>query len=372
MGKRVALLTTNFFHPVEERLIMGGAERYQVELCRLLRRLGYEVEVWQVGGNWTREFDGVKIHGIPTRQREMYAFFPELNTLFYEAAMDFDFTLYFVMGLGYPVAKEKSLGVSHGVFWDWPGCEPFTAGSTAPRQEWVYRQQVVLRNLQQIVSVDTNTINFFQTIFPGCGWKFRYIPNFVDTQVYCPLEKPADDGIIRVLYPRRLAPVRGLNETVKVAERLTARYAQVEFHFCGRGHTDAHEQLIVQWAAHHERCYYYWRPMHLMPQVYQMADIVLIPSRSTEGTSLAALEAMACGKPVIAGLAGGLTDIVIPGYNGYLIRVNVPDLEAAVEDLILDVARRREMGRRAREVALAFRKELWEERWAAVISDVFR
>lgn len=350
---------------------MGGAERYQVELCRLLRQLDFEVEVWQIGNNWTREFEGVRIHGFPTRHNEMYTF-PELCIMFYEAAMDFDYAIYFVMSLAYPVAKEKSIGVSHGVYWDWPGSQPFSTGNFQMQQEWFYRQHVALRNLQLVVSVDTNTINFFQAVFPGCSFKFRYIPNFVDTETYCPPEEPADDGIIRVLYPRRLAPVRGLNEAIKVAERLTSRYPNVEFHFCGRGHSDAHEEIMAQWAARHERCYYYWKPMHLMPQVYQMADIVIIPSRSTEGTSLSALEAMACGKPVIAGLAGGLTDIIVHGYNGYLIQVNVPNLEAALEDLILDADKRKKMGQRAREVALAFRQELWAQRWTEVIQEVFR
>jgi len=245
MGKRVAILTTNFFHPVEERLIMGGAERYQVELCCLLRNMGFEVEVWQIGNNWTREFDGVKIHGIPTQRNEMYTF-PELNTLFYEASLDFDYAIYFVMSLAYPVAKEKSIGISHGIYWDWPGAEPFTGGNFHKEQEWFHRQHVALRNLQLVVSVDTNTINFFQAVFPGSSWKFRYIPNFVDTEQYCPPKEPRNDGIIRVLFPRRLAPARGLNEALKVAERLTNRYPNVEFHFCGRGHTDEHEQLMMQ------------------------------------------------------------------------------------------------------------------------------
>lgn len=369
MRKGVAILTTNFFHPVEERLIMGGAERYQVELCRLLRDMGYEPEVWQIGDTWTREYDGVRIHGIPTRRNEMHTF-PELSALFYEAAVDYEYAIYFLMSLAYPISKEKSIGVSHGIYWDWPGFEQIS-GPDDNRREWLRRLYVAFSNLQKVVSVDTNTINFFQATFPGTASRFVYIPNFVDTEMFHPPDSESNDGIIRILFPRRLAPVRGLNESLKVAERLTARHPNVEFHFCGRGHTDQHERLMIEWVSRHERCYYYWKPLNEMPKVYRMADIVLIPSRSTEGTSLSALEAMACGKPVIAGLAGGLTDIVIHGYNGYLVRIDVPNLEQAVEELVLDPEKRKAMGRRSREVALCFDKRIWRERWSKLISKVF-
>lgn len=370
MRGRVAILTTNFFHPVQERLIMGGAERYQIELCRLLRDMGYEPEVWQIGGTWTREYDGVRIHGIPTRRNEMHTF-PELCTLFYEAAIEYDYAIYFLMSLAYPISKEKSIGISHGVYWDWPGFEQ-VSGPEEHRREWLRRMYVSLSGLQKVVSVDTNTINFFQATFPGTASKFVYIPNFVDTEVFRPPDSEPGDGVVRVLFPRRLAPVRGLNETLKVAERITARYRNVEFHFCGRGHTDQHEKMMTEWVSRHERCYYYWKPFSEMPKIYQIADIVLIPSRSTEGTSLSLLEAMSCGKPVIAGLAGGLSDLVIHGYNGYLVRVDVPSLERAVEELIISPDKRRVMGQRSREVALAFDKRIWRERWAELISGTFR
>jgi glycosyltransferase involved in cell wall biosynthesis len=81
---------------------------------------------------------------------------------------------------------------------------------------------------------------------------------------------------------------------------------------------------------------------------------------------------MSCGKPVIAGLAGGLTDIIIHGYNGYLIQINVTNLETAIEELIQDSDKRQKMGRHAREVALAFRQEIWAQRWAGVIEEVFK
>lgn len=46
-----------------------------------------------------------------------------------------------------------------------------------------------------------------------------------------------------------------------------------------------------------------------MPGFYQSAAITLIPTRSGEGTSLAALESMACGTPVISTRVEGLLDL---------------------------------------------------------------
>ncbi|QGP93674.1 GDP-mannose-dependent alpha-(1-6)-phosphatidylinositol monomannoside mannosyltransferase [Neomoorella glycerini] len=369
--KKVAFLTTNFFHPTNERIIMGGAERYQVDLCRLLRELGFYVEIWQIGSGWTQEFDGVRIRSIPVSRSE-YHTFPELSTAFYENSMAFDYAIYFILTLAYPIAREKSIAISHGIFWDWPGFD-LMAGRLEDRQEWLRRLGIALIGPQKLISVDTNTINFFNATLPGFYHKWEYIPNYVDTDLFHPPEEVKNStDTIRVLFPRRLVPVRGINETMRAAERLTARYPWIEFHFCGRGHDDNAERLMSQWIATQERCFYYWKPLEMMPEVYRQADIVIIPSRSTEGTSLAALEAMASGRPVIAGLAGGLSDIILHGYNGYLIKPTVENLVAAIEDLARDKAKRQIMGQRAREVALTFNRKIWAERWARVLETVFR
>ncbi|MGI6450662.1 MAG: glycosyltransferase family 4 protein [Desulfitobacteriia bacterium] len=369
--KKVALLTTNFFHPKGERIIMGGAERYQVDLCRLLRDLGFQVEVWQIGDSWTKEFDGIKIHGLPVNKTE-YNTFPELNMAFYENAMSYDYIIYFLLSLAYPIAREKSIAISHGVYWDWPGFD-ISTGKQETRQEWLRRMGIALNGPQKLVSVDTNTINFFNATLPGYYHKWEYLPNYVDSELFCPPEEAAQThDKIRILFPRRMVPVRGVNETMRAAEILTKKYPQLEFHFCGRGHDDTVEMLMSQWAAKQERCYYYWKPFEMMPVIYQQADIVLIPSRSTEGTSLAALEAMACGKPVIVGYAGGLSDLVIQEFNGYLIKPSVQNLVASIEELVQDSAKRKLMGRRGREIALNFDKKKWNKRWSAVLSEVFR
>jgi D-inositol-3-phosphate glycosyltransferase len=88
-----------------------------------------------------------------------------------------------------------------------------------------------------------------------------------------------------------------------------------------------------------------------LPFYYSAADVVVMPSRY-ESFGLAALEAMACGTPVVASDVGGLSYIVRDGETGFL----APEGDAqAFADCILDILQhpdlREQMGRRGVEVA---------------------
>lgn len=84
---------------------------------------------------------------------------------------------------------------------------------------------------------------------------------------------------------------------------------------------------------------------------YQACDLVVSLSRY-EGFGYSALEAMACGKPVVAFAAGGLADVVEHGVTGLLAPVDDLDaLAANVIQLAGDPARRHEMGLAGREFA---------------------
>lgn len=77
------------------------------------------------------------------------------------------------------------------------------------------------------------------------------------------------------------------------------------------------------------------KPHHLLSTYYRAADVVLVPSRS-ESFGLVALEASACGVPVIAADVGGLATIIDHGRTGFLVDGRDPASWAMRIDSILD------------------------------------
>ena len=86
---------------------------------------------------------------------------------------------------------------------------------------------------------------------------------------------------------------------------------------------------------------------------YERAAVVVVPSRR-EGYGVAAREAMAYGRPVVATRVGGLVDAVQDGVTGLLVSPgDVGALRAALETLLHDRQRRSSLGAAARDVAHA-------------------
>jgi D-inositol-3-phosphate glycosyltransferase len=85
------------------------------------------------------------------------------------------------------------------------------------------------------------------------------------------------------------------------------------------------------------------QPHHILSTYYRAADVVLAPSRS-ESFGLVALEAAACGIPVVASAVGGLLSLVDDGRTGRLIDGRDPaDYARAVREILGDDDRRAAM-----------------------------
>ena len=96
------------------------------------------------------------------------------------------------------------------------------------------------------------------------------------------------------------------------------------------------------------------QPHHILSTYYRASDVCLVPSRS-ESFGLVALEAAACGIPVVASNVGGLQTLVDHGDTGALITERDPLLWAATIDRILDTpSLATSMGQRAASRSLRY------------------
>ena len=81
------------------------------------------------------------------------------------------------------------------------------------------------------------------------------------------------------------------------------------------------------------------QPHELLSTYYRAADVCVVPSRS-ESFGLVALEAAACGTPVVAAAVGGLTTLVDDGRTGIVVDPSSPEaFAAAVSEILADPGR---------------------------------
>lgn len=108
-----------------------------------------------------------------------------------------------------------------------------------------------------------------------------------------------------------------------------------------------------------------------VPEILKALDIFVLPSHS-EAFGIAAAEAMAAGRPVVATTVGGLTEVIQDGETGRLVPPHSPDrLAAAVLDLARDPSLRRRLGdAAARDVADRFDNATVVDRYRELLARI--
>jgi len=361
---------------------VGGVQTYLWNLACLVAQLGHEPLVVQAARiPFERKVGPVKVIGVVPGK------YPpgNLKKELYRAAlshlcMKSDLLIFGADHVSVPVRNARCVSIQHGVSWDLPAsfykedvANGFRLIPASLKKKWVAHRSIrYFRNCPNRVCVDYNFINWYRTQVTdepdGNTW---IIPNFAALPSgFAPALPRAWSDEVRIIFARRFVRYRGLHLMVAVAKTLLERNASVRVCFAGEGPDEA---ILRNQFGDEPRVSVVRYPYECAVTIHTQYDIAVIPSLGSEGTSLSLAEAMASGCAVVATNVGGMTSMIIDGYNGLLVSPSEANLLAAVEALAEDADLRTELGSRASETAQrAFSKERWERAWTNVFTTLQR
>ncbi|HYA16541.1 MAG TPA: N-acetyl-alpha-D-glucosaminyl L-malate synthase BshA [Bryobacteraceae bacterium] len=189
----------------------------------------------------------------------------------------------------------------------------------------------------------------------GIANEIRVIWNFVNCDTYKPdperrgREQYAPKGEKLLIHLSNFRPVKRVLDCIRilaeVRKSVDARLLMVgDGPECGPAEHLAHTLGV---GAHVE--FLGKRPQ--VEELIRLADVLLMPSEM-ESFGLAALEAMACGVPVVATRVGGVPELITHGEDGFLEQVgDIAGMGARVTELLSDSALHARMAARARSTA---------------------
>lgn len=184
------------------------------------------------------------------------------------------------------------------------------------------------------------------------------IYNGVDDRSFTP-RASRPEGPITMICVGRLIERKGQHHLLQAFAQLRARHAEpLRLSFVGTGDAeDRLKGLAASLGIADDVTFHGFVAREAMPAIYHAADLFVLPSQS-EGMSIALLEAMAAGLPVVVSDTGGTSELVRADQNGQIVPwADVPALVAALERMLTLRDRWGAMGAASRATALRFR---WE------------
>ena len=160
--------------------------------------------------------------------------------------------------------------------------------------------------------------------------KISILYNFVDHSRFSPCKNPVREEF-KIAFAGRIEKRKGWREFVEAAKHFCSS-SQLTFHMAGSGTEEGILSGLLQNQAYSNISFVGFKAN--MEAFYQGMDLLVIPSHF-EPMGMVAIEAMACGVPVLAANVPGLNEVVKHGVNGWTYpSKSVADLVNAIEEAI--------------------------------------
>lgn len=233
-----------------------------------------------------------------------------------------------------------------------------------------------------IVPNSTTQTQLIKSHFPKLTYKIRMITNFIDTDFFCPsIQVLQQSAVLRLAVVGRIVQQKNTLKFIEAICKLKNKGLKIivswygdNFYRDGKPTHESeyyHEAIKLVKQLDIEGYVNFYRPVKNVKDVYHAADVVCLPS-IYEGFPNVICEAMACGKPVLAGNIGDNHLLVENGINGFLFDpASAESMARTIEDFYnLDTEERVRMGLNSRErVVMRFSKSSFVEKYIELIEN---
>lgn len=377
--RKVRIIASNIFDFQASRFNIGGVQTYLLDLANLLTDEGFKVELFQPHDeNTSFEYKGINIWGVKLKS----SIFRSINQMLFRRVKSKsganDLIIISTDQMDIKSHDKNSIVIQHGIAFDYPksnmSCAlmQYDISFTFIKLLRSLKNVLRFRNIKNTVCVDYNFFNWYRTIseIPLTS-KFKVIPNYASNSIsFHELESKLEKASRRkILFARRFVDYRGTKVYANVVEKLLLKYSDIEFAFAGDGPLKGYLEEKFESDSRVE--IFSFSPSESV-SVHSNYDIAVVPTIFSEGTSLSLCEASSAGCFPIATHVGGMTNMIIDGYNGYLVYPSQKEIYKAIErTLDLTESEYSSIVRNAWEVAnCSFSKRIWEKRWLEFINNI--
>ncbi len=225
----------------------------------------------------------------------------------------------------------------------------FHACYSKPRIYWIGKPifRRWLPRLQGKIAVSKPALDFVSRHLPG---EYRIIPNGIDIERFTPDGPKREEFIdsrLNILFVGRLERRKGLGHLLSACARVKRSFPNFRLIVVGPGTVlrFKYERSIKDMGLADNVVFVGFVPSTELPSYYRSADIFCAPATGGESFGIVLLEAMACGKPVVATNIGGYASVLAHGEEGLLVPPRDEEsLARALLSLLENKALRQQMG----------------------------